>query len=186
MKSLGIIIGAMFFISLSIISLMATTVHTLALHQLPISFFSVLGKKRFPEFWEHWQATGYNEHHAVRAIYQNTIDYNTTPRFDPPVPDQFVLENLYRIHAIDLWDYSTDDESNDWELSYLITSVSDSRCGVSLDDHWVDIVPQQNWLGSCDITIQVSDSLRVDYDTFRVTVVPVRGKIHLPIVLHNP
>ena len=73
-----------------------------------------------------------------------------------------------------------------WELSYQITSVSDTRCGVVLDDHWVDIFPQPNWLGSCDITVEVIDGIKSASDTFRVTVVPVRGRVYLPVVMRHP
>lgn len=123
---------------------------------------------------------------AVQAIYQNTIDYDTYPAFNPPIPDLYVLENHYRVHDIDLWDYSIDEESSDWELSCQITSISDSRCGVVLDDHWVDIFPQPNWLGSCDITVEVIDGIKSASDTFRVTVVPVRGRVYLPVVMRHP
>ena len=40
-------------------------------------------------------------------------------------------------------------------------------------------------LGSCDVTIRVSDSLKTADDTFRVNVVPVQARVFLPLVLKN-
>lgn len=139
----------------------------------------------FQEFWNSWRASGNNRHHAVRAIYQNTIDYNTTPRFNPLLPDRTVLQNTTWNQAIDLWTHSEDDESADAELTWQIVAVTDWRCGVSLspDNRYVNIAPQQGWLGSCDATIRVSDSIRTADDTFRVTVVPGASRNFLPIIL---
>jgi len=137
----------------------------------------------FRKFWDSWKASGQNKHRAVQAIYQNTIDYDTAPRFDPPLPDRVALQNLTMPHVIDLWDYAIDDESTDAELGWQIINVTDPRCGVSLDSHFVNLAPQQGWLGSCDVTLSVSDGIKVNTDTFRVTVVLVRGRSFLPIVL---
>jgi hypothetical protein len=137
----------------------------------------------FRKFWDSCKTSGQNKHQAVRAIYQNTIDYDTAPRFDPPLPDRVALQNLTMPHVIDLWDYSTDDESTDAELGWQIVNVTDARCGISLDSHFVNFAPQQGWLGSCDVTISVSDSIKANTDTFRVTVVPVRGRSFLPVIL---
>ncbi|MEM3459974.1 MAG: hypothetical protein QXO24_01985 [Candidatus Micrarchaeaceae archaeon] len=139
----------------------------------------------FREFWNSWRASGNNQHHAVRAIYQNTIDYDTAPRFNQLLPDRTVLQNFVWNQAIDLWAHSEDDESADAELTWQIIAVTDARCGVSLspDSRYVNIAPQQGWLGSCDVTIRVSDSIKTADDTFRVDVVPVRGRIYLPIIL---
>jgi hypothetical protein len=145
----------------------------------------------FFEFWNSWKTSGNNKHHAVRAIYQNTIetyqgtiDYDTAPRFNPLLPDRTVLQNFTWNQAIDLWAYSEDDESADTELGWQILSVTDPRCGVSLDaNRFVNLAPQQSWLGSCDVTISVSDSIKASTDTFRVTVVPVASRNFLPIIL---
>ncbi len=137
---------------------------------------------RFTAFWESWKSSGQNKHNAVRAIYQNTIDYDTSPRFEPPPPDISTLQNTTYPHALDLWAYSQDNESNDAELTYLITNTTDTRCGVSLDGHWVNIAPQYNWLGFCDVTVQVSDSLKTASDIFRVSVVPVARRVFLPVI----
>jgi len=141
-------------------------------------------EERFLDFWDGWKASGQNKYHAVRAIYQNTIDYDTAPRFDPPLPDRTVLQNFAWIHAIDLWGFSTDEESSDWELGWQIVYTSDWHCGVSIDAQgYIDIHPQPGWLGSCDVTVRVSDTLKTADDIFRVNVAPVRGRVYLPIVV---
>jgi len=148
--------------------------------------FQAPNEDRFSAFWNSWKASGWNRHHAVRAIYQNTIDYNTSPHFEPPLPDRIVLQGFGWENAIDLWAYSADDESYDWELDWQVVHVSDHRCGVTIDARdYVDIYPQAGWLGSCDVTIRVSDSLKTADDTFRVNVVPVRARVFLPIIMRN-
>jgi hypothetical protein len=141
----------------------------------------------FPGFWNSWMISGQNKHHAVRAIYQNTIDYDTIPRFDPPLPDRIVLRGISYIRYIDLWAYTSDSESADVELTYQITSVTDTRCGISLvDGHWINVIPQAGWLGACDATVRVRDSIKNAYDTFRVTIVPIFGRVYLEIIMNEP
>jgi len=148
--------------------------------------FQAPHEDRFSAFWDSWKASGHNRHHAVRAIWQNTIDYDTPPRFEPPLPDRTVLQGFGWENAIDLWAYSADEESNDWELDWQIVYISDWRCGVAIDAwDFVDIHPQAGWLGNCDVTIRASDSLKTAEDTFRVNVVPVRARVFLPLVLRN-
>jgi hypothetical protein len=144
--------------------------------------FQGLYEFSFYDFWEHWMWSGYNTHHTIRAIYQNTIDYDTAPVFNPLLPDTPVLENNPWQHAIDLRSYSFDNESSDPYLTYAITYISDWRCGISLDGHWIDIAPESNWLGSCDAIVQVSDSIKPTSDTFRVNVNPVDGIAYMPII----
>ena len=138
----------------------------------------------FLQFWESWQAGGQNEHHAVRAIYQNTIDYNDAPMMS--LPNRTVLQDFGWHHAIDLWEYSWDEESLDAELTWQLLYVSDSRCGVSLDGHWVNIAPQPGWLGGCNVSLRVDDSLEMADDSFQVSIVPVQERLYLPIILKQP
>jgi hypothetical protein len=83
-------------------------------------------EESFSAFWDSWKISVSNhQHDAVRAIYQNTIDYDTPPRFHPLLPNRTVLQGFGWDHAIDLWDYSKDDESKDWELNWQIVNTSD-------------------------------------------------------------
>ncbi len=147
-------------------------------HTAPAEYSSI-------DFWNSWKASGNNKHRAVQVFYQNTIDYDTAPTI-ADLPDLVVLQDFTRDNAIDLWRYSSDEESADSELTWQIIYTPDPRCGVSIDA-WgnVDIAPWAGWLGSTDVTIQVSDSIKTSDDTFIVNVVPVVGRVYLPIIMKN-
>ena len=139
--------------------------------------------ENFSLFWVDWlERSMDNLHDAVRALYQNTIDYDTLPILSG-LPDRIIFENNPPwYHAIDLWEYSFDLESDDWQLAFEIIYNPDPRCGISLEDNrWINIAPQHNFLGSCEATIEVSDSLHSAGDTFQVIVVPVVDVKYLPI-----
>ncbi|MFZ3070682.1 MAG: hypothetical protein WA110_06135 [Anaerolineaceae bacterium] len=134
-------------------------------------------------YWGNWQDAGHNKHNSVQTFYQNTIDYDYPPIFNPDLPDRSVLLNHGWSNAIDLWEYSADAESDDWELNWQMINSSNPGCGVSIDaEDYVNIFPQAGFLGSCDITIQVSDSLKTTEDTFRVTVLPIQARVYLPLI----
>jgi hypothetical protein len=148
--------------------------------------FQGLRETTFRDFWESWKASSQDKHHPVRALFQNTIDYNTPPRFEPPLPDRTLLQGFSWRHAIDLWNYAVDAESTDAELDFQIAAVSDPRCQVSLEeDRWVNLAAVAGWLGSCRVTIRVSDSLKTAEDDFQMNVVPVRARVFLPLALKN-
>jgi len=144
------------------------------------------GESTFQEFWYSYQGT--DKHNGVRSIYQNTIDYDQAPIFDV-IPDQLILQNpnqnVLRTHVIDLWDYSSDTESPDASLTYQIVSISDSRCGISLDSHWINADPQINWIGSCYATISVNDSIKTSTSSFWMYVLQINSRIFLPIILKD-
>lgn len=146
---------------------------------------TVPGEQSFLEFWDSWETQGYNQHRAVQALYQNTIDYDSAPVI-VNLPDCTALQSLALNNAIDLWLYSSDEESHDWELEWLILHSSDWHCRVTLDSaDFVDINPWSGWLGSCDVTIQVSDGIKTDSDSFTINVVPVVGRAYLPLVMRG-
>jgi len=137
------------------------------------------------DFWNRWKANGNPKHRAVQAIYQNTIDYDTAPII-ANLPDCIVLQNLTWNDAIDLWQYSFDPESFDWELTWQIVNTTDPRCGAGVDTLGnIDLAPQPGWLGSCDVTVRVCDGIKTGDDTFTVNVVLVRGRAYLPLILKN-
>ncbi|HDD24724.1 MAG TPA: hypothetical protein ENF52_04745 [Chloroflexi bacterium] len=140
-------------------------------------------ERSFAEFWDSWKAEGYNQHRAVQAIYQNTIDYDTPPSI-ANLPDRTVLQGFSWNNAISLYAYTSDPESSYAELNWWIYPSPDWHCGVSIDA-WnnIDINPVPGWLGSCDVTVHVSDGIKFDDDTFIVRVVPVVGRVYLPLVV---
>jgi hypothetical protein len=142
------------------------------------------GKTSLHDFWTGYQ--GSDKHNGVRSIYQNTIDYDQAPMF-AAIPEQNTLQNFPHPHIIDLWDYSSDAESPDASLVYQIVSVSDSRCGISLDSHWVNANPQMNWTGSCYITVSVNDTIpnKTTNGGFWLNVLQIRSRNFLPIIMNQ-
>lgn len=127
----------------------------------------------FAEFWTRWKSKGNPKHHTTKALYQNTIDYNTWPTFSG-LPDRTTAEDTPWNNAIDLWLYASDPDSSDSELEYAITGNTNSNCGVTIDSgDYVDINPASNWYGSSTVTISCTDGIRTRYDSFVVTVTPV-------------
>jgi hypothetical protein len=140
------------------------------------------GKSSLLEFWNGYQGT--DKHNGVRSIYQNTIDYDQAPVFSS-IPEQRILQNFPRTHLLDLWDYSNDAESPDTSLTYQVVSVSDTRCGISLDSHWINANPQMNWVGSCYVTVRVSDSIpnKTADGGFWLYVLQINGRSYMPIIM---
>ncbi len=135
----------------------------------------------FDQFWAEWMARPYDDHLAIQAIFQNTILYNFSPVM--VLPDHTALEGLVHNNAIDLGAHTTDPESDDWELEWDITTISDWHCDqVSINAmDYVDVnIPHPGWLGSCDVTVRVDDGLGGIEDTFSIQVVPVVGQVYLP------
>jgi len=135
------------------------------------------GLDNFRAFWDRWVALGYDRHGAVRAIYQNTIDYDALPTLN--VPSQMVLRNGNL--TIDLWPYSYDFETNVTLLTYPAIRSTDARCGASLNTHFVNLHPQTNWTGTCTVSVDVNDTLKTGNGNFTVQVVP--WGIFLPLIL---
>jgi len=140
------------------------------------------GKENLQEFWNAY--FGGDNHNGVRAIYQNTIDYDQAPIIIP-IPDRSILQNFTSEHFLNLSDYVYDYESSAQQLTYQIISVSDSRCGVSLDSHWVNANPQMNWIGSCYVTVRVSDSIKTTTTGFWLQVLQINSRISLPVIVND-
>ncbi|MCS6827127.1 MAG: transthyretin-like family protein [Caldilinea sp.] len=140
---------------------------------------------RFFTFWQRWRVAYENRrHHALRALHQNTIDYNTPPRFDPLLPDRVALRGVAWPRALDLWSYAVDDDSPDSELSFQIMAVSDNRCGVTLtENRWINLAPQANRLGVCDVTVRASDTIAIVDNVFRVMVAPILAHTYMPAII---
>jgi len=150
----------------------------------PLADIAMVGSGRFSlmEFWSSYQ--GIDKHNGVRSIYQNTIDYDMAPVFNT-IPEQRILQNFPHTHLLDLWNYSNDVETPDSSLNYAIVSVSDSRCGISLDSHWINANPQINWSGSCYVAVQVSDSIKTMASGFWLHVLQINSQVFLPLNIND-
>ena len=139
----------------------------------------------FRDFWNRYSSMreDHNNHDAVRAVYQNTIDYDSAPTFPTPLPDINLFENDPPVQ-IDLWIYSADDESKNSELVYGFSGSG--GCNITLDDNeWLNIELVHDWVGTCETIIEVSDSIQSASDTFQVNVIPVVDIQNLPIAIRN-
>ncbi|MCL5105639.1 MAG: tandem-95 repeat protein [Armatimonadetes bacterium] len=124
----------------------------------------------FSGYWSRWKSMGKPKHHANKALFQNTIDYNAWPAFSG-LPDRTTNEDNPLPNTINLWIYASDAESSDSELAYTITGNTNTNCGVSIDGAgYIDINPAVNWNGISDVTVMCSDGIRYREDTFRITV----------------
>ncbi len=140
------------------------------------------GKTTLQEFWAAY--FGGDKHNGVRSIYQNTIDYDQAPIIIP-IPDRSILQNFTSEHFLNLSDYVYDYESSAQLLTYQIISVSDTRCGISLDSHWVNASPQMNWVGSCYVTVRVNDSIKTVTTGFWLQVLQINSRISLPVIMRD-
>lgn len=97
-----------------------------------------------------------------------TVDDVNQPPVISGLPDITLNEDANMFDAFSLYDYTSDNELPDDQLSY---TISDNNCGVSIDElDNVDIDPPLNFNGFCDITVTVSDGEFTDNDSFTVTV----------------
>ena len=135
-------------------------------------------------FWLSWRWAGHNQHRAVKAIYQNTIDYDYSPALFE-LPDLTLLEGTRWPHALDLWDYASDLESTDAELSFRIAGFSDWHCWPSLDSHFLDLASQPGWTGQCTVNVSVSDDIKTYGRSFLLRVAPGIGRVYLPLILRD-
>jgi hypothetical protein len=138
---------------------------------------SGLGNTSLQDFWNSYQ--GADKHNGVRSLYQNTVDYDQVPTFSS-IPDQRVLQTPSHPHFVDLWTYSSDAESPDTSLTYQLVSVSDPACGITLDAHWLNATPQSNWVGSCQVTVRVSDTLKTADTSFWLHILQINSRVFLP------
>jgi hypothetical protein len=119
--------------------------------------------------------------------FQVAVVANTPPTISG-LPDQTLPVNTSLDNAIDLWAYANDAEDSDADLLFTISNSPDSNAGVTIDaNHYIDINPALDWIGTTDVEIQVEDTGGLtDTDTFQVRVTstpPPEHWVYLPIVL---
>lgn len=137
----------------------------------------------FAQFWARWKSRGKPTHHAVKALYQNTIDYNTWPTF-AGLPSITTPEDTPALNAVRVWDYASDPESSHSELVFQITANSNPSCGLSLDPAgYISLNPLPNWFGSSDITVGCTDGIRTRTASFTIIVSPVND---IPVISGLP
>ncbi|MBN2390429.1 MAG: hypothetical protein JXR84_06885, partial [Anaerolineae bacterium] len=103
--------------------------------------------------------------------YGSTVITNTPPTISG-LPDQTVPMNGSADDAIDLWAYASDVEDASSAMTYTIVNSSTVSAGVTVDgNRYIDINPDTDWTGTCDVEIQVQDTGGLtDTDIFQVVV----------------
>jgi len=88
------------------------------------------------------------------------------------LPDQLLAKNTSHNNAIDLWVYSSDVETPDWNLTYAIVGNTNPSCGASIDaGDYLDIFPTAGWTGNSYVTVRVTDPEGAySEDTFEIVV----------------
>lgn len=121
-------------------------------------------------FWDAYVAGGADACAAVRAFFQNTIDYNNAPTVQA-LPDITIDEDTSADNAIDLWAFSSDVECPNDQLTYTLVDEIPPEFGVSIDSNrYIDVNPAPNWFGSIEVGIEVSDGLERTRRFFTLTV----------------
>jgi hypothetical protein len=138
-----------------------------------------VGKNNFYHFYQGSPAN--DRHDTLRAIWQNTIDYDQPPAASA-IPPVRILQNTSLTNVLDLTAYTSDPESPDYMLLYTLVSQSNASCGVSFNASLVSIAPTYNWVGSCTVTYRVSDTLKNTTGSFSVQVLAVTSRVYLPVV----
>ena len=75
-------------------------------------------------------------------------------------------------NAIDLWNYASDAEDADADLTFAIVNSPVVSAGVTIDSNrYIDVNPATDWTGVTDVEVQVQDTYGMtDTDSFQVTV----------------
>jgi hypothetical protein len=113
------------------------------------------------------------DYSEVREETMEIVAVNTAPTISS-LPDVILVEDSYLDNAIDLWEYTTDAETEVDKLVFNIIEVFNPECGVSLDaNRYIDVQPEPDWYGGSTVNLEVSDGELTATATFMVLVEPV-------------
>jgi len=98
-------------------------------------------------------------------------EYNTAPSISG-IPDQHVPMNIGGSSLIDLWAYTSDDQTPSGELTYSIDNSPAAGAGVSIaGNRYIDVDPASGWTGVTEVRVKASDPGGLfDTDTFELKV----------------
>ena len=107
-------------------------------------------------------------------VFNVTVTTPNTPPSITGVPFVVTPEDTPKLQAVDLWLYANDGETPVSGLSYTIVSVSNAQAGVTIgSNRYINVNPAANWNGTAAVTVQVSDGVLTDTDSFNVIVTAV-------------
>ncbi|MFX1346308.1 MAG: transglutaminase-like domain-containing protein [Promethearchaeota archaeon] len=113
-------------------------------------------------------SAGIGSIYYIVLLEKKTDNVNKAPVISN-LPDQQLEKGSTRLDAFDLDDYTNDPDSD--LLFYSIIGNTNSLCGVNIDsENKIDIIPDSEWIGVSNITIQASDGKLNATDVFMINV----------------
>ena len=108
---------------------------------------------------------------------------NTAP-YVAAIPRQTLQQNGQSTGQIDLWSYAIDMQDPAEVLTYTLASSAPISAGVSLDDNrYLNIAPQQGFIGSPTLSVLISDTGNLATTASVPIAVRDDRLVHLPVVL---
>jgi len=111
---------------------------------------------------------------SVSGLGQEKKQLNAPPQISG-IPDITLDQNSKAEHAVDLWKYATDPDTPVSEILFSVTSSREfywegsARVKVN-ENRYIDIDPDQNWVGEEEIVVEANDGTNMAYDTFKIVV----------------
>ena len=129
------------------------------------------------DFWDAYLVSdGHVACSALKALFQNTINYNTPPELDP-FPDPIEMdENPEPPPSFDMTYRARDAEC---AFERLIFDIEEPDSGISLeldDEGFLHIIPEQNWNGEVTASVRVSDGIDFTVQLLHIIVHNVNGE----------
>jgi hypothetical protein len=125
----------------------------------------------------YWNAWTLDRHNSVKALFQNTIDFDSPPSWNPP----FLIVLRNHSLTIDIWPYVSDTDSQDSQLTFPGFANLNTQCAAGLAGHMLTFTPNLNYVGTCSARVDASDGIKTSSGTFNATVV-IYG-VYCPLIM---
>lgn len=143
-------------------------------------------ERNLNEFYLQWRTHNSSGHNTVRTIWQNAVDYDTTPTFSPWLPTVNAFRGLPCSRALDLWAYASDGESQPSEMQYWVSSVSSPACPISVSDNrYLYVCPAPNAPEWCSARVFVGDTIKQFDQWWNVHVIDVSARVFVPLIMQG-
>ncbi|MBM4353811.1 MAG: hypothetical protein FJ109_08440 [Deltaproteobacteria bacterium] len=121
---------------------------------------------------------------ALKAYFLAHPPSCGTPSSKPPqlqpLPDLFLLQGKSLPQALDLSLYATDSDTPAGSLVFSLVKSEPPQAGVGIaEGHFLSVIPQGNWVGTAQVTVQVSDGTSQAADSLAVEVGPAQPPLPL-------
>ncbi len=102
-----------------------------------------------------------------------TLLFENKPPIISNIPDKIIDEDTPAIDALNLFDYTWDDDTKPEELQYFIENISNEKFNIITNNSKLSFYPPDNWFGNVTVLAGVSDGTSSDTDDFTIIVRPV-------------